>query len=155
MLTEGVPAAYRNHLSCCPAVTPVEWLKHALKLEANVACEKRDSWQRQQQQPRRQNQAPRNPTFTAKQAPAPKSKSFAAQNVKPRMPCRYCENAGQLVYHWHSECQRRQQLLQQQHSNNSGGNPTETSAPTSSFAAQQESSERVANGSKNSLCDRH
>ena len=33
MLTDGIPAAYRNHLACCPASKPVEWLKHALRLE--------------------------------------------------------------------------------------------------------------------------
>lgn len=41
LLTDGVPVAYRSHLACCPATTPVEWLKHALRLEATANSNRR------------------------------------------------------------------------------------------------------------------
>ena len=110
MLTDGIPSSYRNHLACSPATNPTEWLKHALRLEANSKF----NGTRSQQSHVPKNNRPRTtgPGHTAYFASADQSQQSNAtqqrNQSKPRTPCRFCQDAGLTLFHWHRDCTRRQ-----------------------------------------------
>ena len=99
MLTDGMPASYHDLLDCCSASTPVEWLKHAVKLEANSLS------RREKTKTRPSAMVSTATGLVAESEKRPPKRNFG--NNKPETPCRYCKAAGEVAYHWHRECNRR------------------------------------------------
>ena len=95
-LTEGMPPNYRGYLLCASPKTAVAWLTVALQLEATIG---RNTYERSY----RDNRQKPKPVIAM---PA-RSKQFNRQNKKPPYPCKHCQQAGETVFHWHSECPRR------------------------------------------------
>src|SRR5262249_40057026 len=110
--TEGMPPSYKPYLLVASPSTAVAWLTLAIQLEATL---------RRQQPPfqhRTPNFAPRSqpfrPTATTLvtdqiQSQTQTSRQQQQRRDRPPTACKYCAEAGETVFHWHRECQRRRQ----------------------------------------------
>ena len=106
-LTEGMPISYKGLLLCSKPPTTVSWLAIALQLEATV---KRQPFTVTKPKPPYQNKQQFRPVSmiasTASESQNNPRRDYRRnQNSNPpSTPCRYCQEAGETVYHWHNQC---------------------------------------------------
>jgi hypothetical protein len=116
-LSEGMPFSYRGFLLCAKPTTSVMWLTVALQLEATL---KRQPQEQQRHKFWRQNQEKTMATaLVTDTTPQNKQRMRSRGKDRPSSACRYCLEAGQTVFHWHRECQRRRNRIQNTGNSNS------------------------------------
>ena len=140
-LTEGMPISYKGLLLCSKPPTTVSWLAIALQLEATV---KRQPFTVTKPKPPFQNKQQFRPvamiaSTTTETQNNPRRDYRRNQNSNPpTTPCRFCQEAGETIYHWHNQCPRRQRT----------NNQTYAKTP----AVQQTEEAMISDSNETTLC---
>ena len=102
LLTDGLPAHWRPHMSTAGAATPTDWIGFSLKLESDFKVVE------QKFKPKG------NQHFNKKKAfvnMAGTSKQTQSSKPLPQTPCHFCKALNMEEYHWHSVCPNRTNVL--------------------------------------------
>ena len=124
LLTDGLPAQWKPHMSVTRAATPTEWIGFALKLEADFkSCELKFKPKGNQHFNQKKK------TFVNMASTSKQSKPSDTSSPIPQYPCRYCKALNIEEFHWHSVCPNRTNVLTRPKSRPSNTTTTNLTQP--------------------------